>query len=392
MSSSGELRIYLDRSFGDPEHLAEWVLLDPDSNIRSSGNDLARVPSHQQCVVIVSDSLISNLKVELPKVSQRKLGRYYGIASQDQLFQPIEQIHQVVASDIEGISVLQTIDKAWLRRALDLLSEYRIRPVSIIPFSQLISEDKRWVVFRDHGVSSLRISSGMLLPWPTTESVPEYLDYLFENYSRPNGFVMVHTAEKFNIEPQMLESYTGVQVQESILDWRTSTPAPGVGMLTGKFAPRRVSIDWALYKKPLQKYVLWIVLVNFLGAIGYWFSLEFEKWQVESTITKTAARVLPAGAVIIDPTRQVDGEWDRLRSLAGESFNDSSLLDLSVLSASLPNGVFIESFSWQEGISTIETSRPMLDTIESAIHRDERFMVLRKDKNELIGQLVLKRK
>lgn len=269
---------------------------------------LARV----ELVIAAPDVLL--LDVALPRLSGARLRAALPALAEPMLLGDIEQAFVVAGrADGAGRSTLAVLDRALLRRALELFDRLGIRPVSATPEPLTLAAGRgRWRLRLGGAYGCLRMGErlGIACSRPGGAAPPVELRLALEQAgaSRPEAIEV-----EGECDSTAWSAALGVTVAPVAPD-RTRAAPVALELLQYEFAPRMA--DWRAWRVPAALaaalVLAWIAALN----VDAWLKLREER-QLRARMATTFREAFPRVPVVLDPLAQMRRALADLRSGAG---------------------------------------------------------------------------
>lgn len=343
-----ELRIFLHREFVHDANACRWALRDSHGHILASGEGLQGLqdlPPHRLCHIVLDDSLISSFQVPLPPLPARKLLALLPAALEGLTLTPVDQLHLALIETGTATTpaTLWAIEAAWLSQALERLQQHGCTPAAILPEVMLTP----WSA---HTWTALQSATGTVLRLTQRHAIPLAFDDPSQGLNalaKPAPQSILHL-QAATLPPPNLTGWNAIAptTAASAWDWRTPVWGLDAHLLQGRFTPAAARIDWTALARRVGFGVAILLALQVTGGSLYWAKLEAEAASLDRETRVLAQRVLPSGAQIVHPARQVETLWRQQRAAAGQEAHDALLATLAALGTQWPSEAEPLTLSW----------------------------------------------
>ena len=269
---------------------------------------LARV----ELIIAAPDVLL--IDAALPKLSGARLRAALPGLAEPMLLGDIEQAFVVAGRpDGTGRATLAVLDRALLRRALELFARLGIAPVSATPEALALPVTRgRWRFQIGTGYGTLRINErlGIACSHSGGADPPVELRLAIEQAgaARPEAIDV-----EGECDSAAWTTALGVKVDVAIPDRGRAMPV-ALELLQYEFGPRMV--DWRAWRVPAALaaalVLAWIAALN----VDAWLKLR-EESQLRDQMSATFRAAFPRVPVVLDPLTQMRRALADMRSGAG---------------------------------------------------------------------------
>jgi general secretion pathway protein L len=278
---------------------------------------LPRLP-RTELVVAAPDVLL--LEAALPRLSGARLRAALPAVAEPMVLGDIEQMFVAAGkADAEGRATLAVLDRALLRRALELFARLDIQPVSATPEPLTLEvRPGRWRL-RDRGrYSCLRTGerSGICCsPLQSAEPPLELRLALTQQGAAKPGAIEVEG----ECDSAAWSAALGVPVVAAEGEAQGAPPvAPPVALELLQYEFGRRMIDWRTWRTPAALAAA-LVLVGIAGLnLDAWLMLREER-ELRDRLAATLREAFPRVTVVLDPLAQMRQALGEARSGAGMS-------------------------------------------------------------------------
>lgn len=332
-----ELRLYARRDTLQDGDSCAWVLLDDTGRLARTGATLDNLPAARRCHLVLAADTVLLLPGELPDLPARKLAPMLANVTETASLDDAEQTHAVLLGPPSGGGRIALVRRNWLERLLDALRQRGLHPDQAVAESLLLPwRTGEWsvLVHEDGAVSRFGTHAAAALD---QGDPPAGLVLALGQLPAPER---IRVYQGSALKPPDLERWRSALAcpvdDAGRWDWREAPWNPAANLLTGAFAASRTRHDWPALARPL------VIGATLLGAIQIggmsldWILQTREQDRLQSEMRTLAARVLPAGAAVVDPAWQVGETLRALRGARGGGDASSLMARLARLAEVWP--------------------------------------------------------
>lgn len=310
-----ELRLYLRRDGLRGNDDCSWVLRGKEGRILASGSGSAGLPAADTCHLVLAGDLVGVVPAHLPELSGRKLAPLLSAAAEAHALGDAEQLHTALLErNALGPDWLAVIDPAWLDTTLTRLAASGLKVDAALPEYLLLPlEAGSWSLLRHEEGTLLRASAGFGLALDQGDP-PAGLRLALDRAAEmrlpvPQRLCLYQGNAVHPADGARWSAAVGIDVDlRGQWSWRDAPWPRLANLLSGRFAPRHDRFDARGLARPLWLGALLLVSIQGLAMTADWLRLSQEERSLRAEMVEAAARVLPAGARIVDPAWQV-AEW-----------------------------------------------------------------------------------
>lgn len=322
----------------------DFEIIDGERRVLERGIAVpAALPRIARTELVIAAPDVLLLDVVLPRLSGARLRAALPALAEPMLLGEVEQVFVVAGrSDGTGRSTLAVLDRALLKRALELFRRLGIAPASATPEPLTLAAGKnRWRLRQGTSYGSLRMGDrlGIACSGSGGAEPPVELRLALEQAgaARPEAIEV-----EGQCDSAAWTAALGVTVNAVAPGSARAVPV-ALELLQYEFAPRMV--DWRAWRLPAALAaalaLAWIAGLN----IDAWLKLREER-QLRAQMSAAFREVFPRVPVVIDPLAQMRRGLAEMRSSAGTG--DTG--DFLPLAASFAQAVQLDA----ESVRTLE--------------------------------------
>ncbi len=303
-----------------------WRLTDGITT-RNGESLLDELPKGADIELILPASRILLTHVKLPPGNAQRLGEVARYAAEDKLLGDLDAIHAAVGHRLpSGETTIAVVDKNWLRNICQIFkgAGYRlthaVSEIFTVPY-----EEETWSIVwhgqygwlrteRELGLTLDPASTGVPYSLAATleeakarNTVPAKINfYLAEGNEAPD---LSHWTAALGIEIELREPWSWQKIP---------SPLYGINLLQGEFATSRSHAEiWKRYRVPGYLAIGVLALYMIVGTVD-WAWLSWQKYSLNSQITRTFKTSFPDVKNLVNPTLQMQRNLNELREAHGE--------------------------------------------------------------------------
>ncbi len=304
-----------------------------------------RLPRNADCELVLHPSDVVILEIRPPKLSGSKLAKALPSLVEERLIGDVDSIHVVATPRApHGTAVAAAVDRALLRRTLDLFERLKRRVVSVVPapFALSYAAD-RWRVRIVDGAGSVRTGPASGASFENKYDVPVELELLIKQAVVPPAFIEVDGDCDAGVWSQAL----GVPVKQ--VPPETTAPPPMLDLLQFQFAVGLT--DWSRWRMTaLLVIVLSVVMLAGLNLHAW--KLRSEEQVLRERMASIVKDVIPGVSVVLDPMVQVRQRVDQLRIGAG--IKSAEFLSIALDLAVIVDSNSVQGFEYRNKVLNVE--------------------------------------
>jgi general secretion pathway protein L len=354
------LRVYLAETFSESGFPAlEWALRDERGSLLAQGRDeLAKLPGAGELELIVPAGLVSFSRVKLPAGKGEKLRRLLPYAVEDRVAGEPDALHVAVGPTLDGETAVAVVDRAWVRRVLQLFASAGLKPRRMLPETLLVGMlPGSWSVVWAEPEGFVRAGecAGQMLDGGAPPlALRLMLDEAHQAGRAPARIVVHGDVAGLDLWSQTL----GLPVVSATgWDWRTAdASAVPIDLMQGEFSPRSSLPEFLPRLRPALIMLGLIALLQFGGSVADWWRLKSEKQQIVKKMEQDFRQIFPEEKVLVDVPLQMERKLDGLRRNAGSMTESDFIPALArlapLLAASGQNRV--ERINFERGALKVE--------------------------------------
>jgi general secretion pathway protein L len=293
----------------------DFEIIDGERRVLERGIAVpAALPRLARTELVIASPDVLLLDAELPRLSGARLRAALPALAEPMLLGDIEQAFVVAGRpDRAGRSTLAVLDRALLRRALELFGRLGIVPASATPEPlTLAAAAGRWRLRLGSAYGTLRMGErlGIACSYSGGADPPVELRLALEQAAtaRPEAIEVEGECDSV-----AWTSALGVKVTAIAPDRARAAPI-ALELLQYEFGPRMV--DWRAWRLPAALAaalaLAWIAGLN----IDAWFQLQEER-RLREQMSVTFREAFPRVPVVLDPLAQMRRGLADLRAGAG---------------------------------------------------------------------------
>ncbi len=319
----------------------EFEVLDAKRQVRNRGEAaISLLPKGADCELVLDAVDVVLLDVELPNLSGPRLAKALPALVEEKLVADVERCHVVAARTGAGrTAVVAVVDRALLRRALDLFERAGQRVVQATPQSLALPVRPggwylRWQEFR--GCVRTGTYSGIGLE---SREVPplELRLLLSQSLQRPEVLEV-----RGSVDLTAWSDALGVPVQAA----RSGGEAPPVivDLLQGEFS--QSIVRWQAWRSCM--FLAAVLVLALLGGLNLdAMRLRAEERAIKEAMVDVLRQSFPEVTVVLDPVAQMRQRTADLRAAAGTEH--SEFLRISTELGELVGADAVESLEYRAG-------------------------------------------
>jgi general secretion pathway protein L len=295
----------------------DFEVIDGERRVLERGTAvLAALPRLARVELVIAAPDVLLLDVALPRLSGARLRAALPALAEPMLLGEIEQAFVAAGRpDGAGRSTLAVLDRALLRRALELFGRLGVRPVSATPEPLTLAAGRgKWRLRLGSAYGSLRMGERLGVACSNSGGAepPVELRLAIDQAgaSRPEAIEVEGECDSVAWTAAL-----GVTVAPVAPDRARAAPV-SLELLQYEFAPRMA--DWRAWRVPAvlaaALALAWIAALN----IDAWLKLREER-QLRVQMTTAFREAFPRVPVVLDPLAQMRRALVDMRSGAGTS-------------------------------------------------------------------------
>ena len=338
-----------------PEAPLEFEILNAQRRIHSRGEAvIAELPQGLDCELVLDALDVVLLEVKLPKLSRSRLARALPALVEERLVADVERVHVVATpGDAAGQAVAAVVDRALLKRALEIFARAgrRVLQVTPQPLALGMSPGGWRVRWRD-GRGSVRTEVFTGMGFESNESPPLDLRLLLaQSVERPSvidveGECDAHAWSEALGVPVRQVNATSAQGAPVVLDLLQYELSGGI-------------VRWQDWRATLA-----LGAALLLVALG---GLNFHAWELragENALRDQMAAMLletfPQVPVVLDPLEQMRRMTADLRTAAGTG--SGGFLSTAAVLGRIAGTDSVQSMEYRNGTLTVRFLEPIAST------------------------------
>lgn len=332
-------------------------LLDKNRRVEHRATStIAGLPKNTDCELVLHPLDVVILDIHPPRLSGSKLAKALPSLVEERLIGDVDSIHVVATPRAPGgTAVAAAVDRALLRRTLDLFERLKRRVLSVVPAPFALSYDaSRWRVRIADGAGSVRTGTESGASFESRDEIPVELELLVKQAVVEPSVIEVDG----DCDTGAWSEALGVAVKQVAPE--THAPPVSLDLLQYQFAVGLT--DWSRWR---MSAVLAIVLlaVMLTGLNLHAWKLRGEEIVLRERMASIAQEVIPGVSVVLDPMAQVRQRVDQLRSGAG--INSAEFLSIALDLAGIVDSDSVQRFEYRNKVLNIDFVDGVFDAEES---------------------------
>ncbi len=327
-----------------------------DNNRRIQHRDVSLVselPKHVDCEFVLHPIDVLLLEIRPPRLRGARLAAALPSLVEERLVGNVEEAHVVATpAAADGSAMAAVVDRALLRRALDLFTRQKRRVLSAVPnpFALSSSPDK-WRVRIREGAGSVRTGPHSGTAFVSDQGVPVELQLLVKHAIVVPRLVEVDGDCDTETWSEMLET-TVTQVAPE-----QHAPPATLELLQYQFSPGFAAGEqWRL--PAALAAVLLLVMLGGLNLQAW--QLRAEESALREQMKTIVEDAIPGVPAVLDPLAQMQQRVEQLRSGAG--INNAEFLSIALALADLIDVDSVQSLRYSQRTLSVEFVPGALDS------------------------------
>ena len=322
-------------------------------------SEITQLPLHQgDSVGIVPWQMLSWHKVTLPPSVGSRQTLVLNSLLEDHLLQEPQTMHLALAPGASanlrhgGKVLVAACDKTWLEQTLERLEQHGCTLQRLVPELHPLAQGQslRLHLIQHLGqVQALMCTGDSVWPLPLTAAPDVGVSDTMEVFAEP---ALVLQAERLSGQAPTLLTAPLRWLMAAQSEWDLAqnefAQSRRLRLLrwfkqsahSAWYAPQWRSSRWAL---------LTLVLVQWLGLNVWAWRDETQLGQQQNELVQMFRQSLPQASLVLDPSRQMQRELNRLQLQSGQLQAQDLLPMLATLSAHWPDAGMPDSLSYQPG-------------------------------------------
>ncbi|UCH49321.1 MAG: hypothetical protein JSU95_05925 [Betaproteobacteria bacterium] len=328
-------------------------LLDKNRRVQHRATStIAGLPKNTDCELVLHPSDVVILEIHLPKLSGSKLAKALPSLVEERLISDVESIHVVATPrGPDGTAVAAAVDRALLRRTLDLFEKLKRRVLAVVPAPFALSYDaNRWRVRIVDGAGSVRTGAESGVSFESRHDVPVELELLIKQAVVPPAVIEVDGDCDAGAWSQAL----GVAVKQVAPESNASPVL--LDLLQYQFAAGLT--NWGRWRTSAVLAIV-LLVVMLAGLNLHAWKLRSEEKVLRERMASIVQEVIPGASVVLDPMAQVRQRVDQLRSGAG--INSGEFLSIALDLADIVDVNSVQRFEYRNKALNVDFVDGVLD-------------------------------
>ncbi|KPK35159.1 MAG: hypothetical protein AMJ66_01995 [Betaproteobacteria bacterium SG8_40] len=331
-----------------------FEVLDKDRRIQHRATSLvSELPRPVDCEFVLHPTDVLLLEIRPPRLKGARLAAALPSLVEERLVGNVEEAHVVATStNADGTAVAAVVDRALLRRALELFSRQKRRVLSAVPNPFALSySPEKWRVRIREGAGSVRTGSSSGTAFVSDHDVPVELQLLVKHAVVVPGLVEVDGDCDTDIWSQTLET-TVTQVAPE-----QQAPPVALELLQYQFAPGfSAGEGWRL-----PAVLGGILLLVMLGGLNLQaWKLRAEESALREKMKTIVEEAIPGVPAVLDPLAQLQQRVEQIRSGAG--INNAEFMSIALALADVIDVDSVQSLRYRNRILSVEFVPGALDS------------------------------
>ena len=304
------------------DSLVSFDTLDKDRRVQHRSTSLiSGLPKNVDYELVLHATDVLLLEIRPPRLSGSKLARALPSLVEERLVGNVDEAHVVATPRApDGTAVAAVVDRALLRRALDLFARLNRRVLAAVASPFALSYDTyRWRVHIRDGAGSVRTGQTAGAVFVSEDDVPVELQLLIKQSIAPPNLVEVDG----DCDPDTWSEVLGTAVKQ--VGPESQAPPVLLNLLQYQFAPGFA--DWKGWRMPALLGIIW-VLVMLTGLNLHAWQLRAEETALRERMAAIVRDAIPGVPAVLDPLAQMQQWVDQLRNSAG--INSAGFLSVAL--------------------------------------------------------------
>jgi type II secretion system protein L len=289
----------------------EFEVIDARRRVINRGEAvIAALPKGIDCELVLDALDVVLLDVKPPKLSGARLGKALPGLVEDRLAGDVERNHVVATRrDVEGHATAAVVDRALLRRALEIFERAGRRVIQATPQPLALNfSPGGWRVRWHNGKGSVRTGPTTGTAFASTAVPPLEVRLLLSQSAQPPNAIEV----------------------EGDCDVRAWSEALGIVVKAGRVSEQAAPVDLDLlqyeFSQSVVRWQAWrstmvlggVLLLTALGGLNlHAWTLRAKEKELREAMTEIVRESFPQVPVVLDPLAQMQRHTSELRTGAG---------------------------------------------------------------------------
>jgi len=335
------------------DSVVTFEVLDKDRQVQHRDTSrISELPKNVECELVFHPVDVVLLEIRPPKLRGSKLAAALPSLVEERLIGNVDDIH-VVATPVapDGTAVAAVVDRALLRRALDVFTRQKRRALAAVPSPFALAFDsQRWRVRIRDGAGSVRSGPVSGVTFSGGEEVPIELQLLIKHAIATPTVLEVDG----DCDTETWSRTLGTTVTQVPPDSRA--PAVTLDLLQYQFSPGVT--DWQGWRFPAVLGLV-LLLVMLVGLNVHAWKLRSDESVLREGMVSIAQEVIPGVSAVLDPMAQVQQRVEQLRSGAG--INNAEFLSLALALGKIVDVDAVQTMEYRNRSLSVEFVSSQID-------------------------------
>ena len=328
------------------DSLVSFEVLDKSRQVQHRDvSAISGLPKHVDYELVLHPTDVVLLDIRPPKLRGARLAASLPSLVEERLVGNVDDVHVVAtpaASD--GTAVAAVVDRALLRRALDLFSRQKRRVLAAVPAPFALSFDpNRWRVRIRDGAGGVRSGPTSGVTFVSDLEVPVELQLLVKHAIAVPQIIEVDG----DCDADTWREALGTSVTQVAPDSRA--PPVVLNLLQYQFAPGFA--NWEGWRLPAVLGAVFL-LVMLAGLNLHALKLRSEESVLRERMVAIVQEVIPGVPAVLDPVAQMQQRVEQLRSGAG--INNAEFLSLALALGNIVDVNSIQSLEYRNRVLSVD--------------------------------------
>lgn len=328
--------------------------LDKDRRVQHrSTSSIGGLPKNVDCELVLHPTDVLLLEIRPPRLSGSKLARSLPSLVEERLVANVDEVHVVATPRApDGTAVAAVIDRALLRRGLDLFARLNRRVLAAVPNPFALSFDAhRWRARIRDGAGSVRTGPTSGAAFVSHYDAPVELQLLIKQAIAPPKLVEVDG----DCDADTWSEVLGTAVKQ--VGPESEAPPVLLNLLQYQFAPGFA--DWKGWRVPAVLGII-CVLVMLTGLNLHAWKLRAEETALRARMAAIVRDVIPGVPAVLDPLAQMQQRVDQLRNRAG--IDSAGFLSVAYDLGNIVDADSVKSMQFRDKVLNVEFVSGISDT------------------------------
>lgn len=298
--------------------------LDKDRRIlHRSTSSIGELPKNVDCELVLHPADVLLLEVRPPRLSGSKLAGALPSLVEERLVGNVDDAHVVATPRAQdGTAVAAVVDRALLRRALELFARLNRRVLAAVPSPFALSYNTyRWRAHIRDGAGCVRTGPTSGAVFASEDGVPVEVQLLIKQAIAAPKLLEVDG----DCDANAWSTVLGTDVKQ--VGPESQAPPVMLDLLQYQFSPG--FSDWKGWRVPALLGVI-LALVMLAGLNLHAWKLHAEEAALRASMDAIVREAIPDVPTVLDPLAQMQQRVDQLRSGAGIGSTEFLLVALKL--------------------------------------------------------------